>query len=79
MYQQFIFETPTDEQGIVFAHNVQFAPSYVVFRDPDGEIIVALNSDGVLQLRPERNAEGNVVRYSRGEAIRLSNTPVETE
>lgn len=75
MFKRYTF-TRHDQPGCeVFAHKVEFTAAHVVFRDPDGEVVVAVLTDSVNDLMPERTAEGAIVQYTSEEALVEASRP----
>lgn len=75
MFKRFTFSHPDQPRSEVFAHRVEFTAAHVVFRDPDGEIILAMSVHSVDNLMPERTADGEVKQFTSEEALEHAAQP----
>lgn len=72
MFKRFTFFALDGTLCHVYASRADFTAQHVVFKDPDGEIIIAVRADQVEKLRPERNGDGTLVTYTQAEALEAS-------
>lgn len=68
-YSKFIITDDAGESTVLFAYDVAFTPTHVVFRDRDGVPILALLAPKVISMSPVRDREtGEVLKFSDSEA-----------